>query len=282
MRFNLNVSQKYVDRIIGKECATFMIEKKNLNSLTYNTIKRISSMYNPEYYELQRLHKPIYYKNTPRILSYYEEDDTYIYLPRGIKDKLMSVLSDTHFEIEDVTSAGHEIDVDFKGELKPEQKPAVEKMIKYNMGVLKAVPGFGKTVIGIYLISYFKVSTLVIVPTKPIQDQWLESINDFLEYPKASKKKDEFVCVYNGNKKRVNKNIDIATASSLSSMENLDDFLNSYGMVIVDECHRAASDTFTHILRNASSKRIYGFSATPKREDGLEKVIYMFCGPKRF
>lgn len=152
MCFNLNVSQKYVDRIVGKECATLMIEKKNLNSLTYNTIKRISSMYNPAYYELQRLHKPIYYKNTPRILSYYEEDDTYIYLPRGTKDKLISVLNNTHFEIEDVTSAGHEIDVDFKGELKPEQKPAVEKMIKYNMGVLKAVPGFGKTVIGIYLI----------------------------------------------------------------------------------------------------------------------------------
>lgn len=282
MCFNLNVSQKYVDRIVGKEYTALMIEKKNLNSLTYNTIKRISSMYNPAYFELQRLHKPIYYKNTPRILSYYEEDDTYIYLPRGTKDKLMSVLRDTHFEIEEVTSEGHEIDVDFKGELKPEQKPAVEKMIKYNMGVLKAVPGFGKTVIGIYLISHFKVSTLVIVPTKPIQDQWLESINEFLEYPKASKKKDEFVCVYNGNKKRVNKNIDIATASSLSRMENLDDFLNSYGMVIVDECHRAASDTFTHILRNASSKRIYGLSATPKREDGLEKVIYMFCGLKRF
>lgn len=282
MRFNLDVSQKYVDRIVGRECATLMIEKRNLNSLTYNTIKRISSMYNPEYYELQRLHKPIYYKNTPRILSYFEEDDAYIYLPRGTKDKLLSVFSETHFEIEDATSIGHEIDVSFKGELKPEQKPAFDKIIKYETGVLKAVPGFGKTIIGICLISHFKVNTLIIVPTKPIQDQWVEKINQFLDYPKATKKKDEFVCLYNGSKKRVNKNIDIATASSLSKIENLDDFLNAYGMVIVDECHRAASNTFTHILRNTSSKRVYGLSATPKREDGLEKVVYMFCGPKRF
>lgn len=282
LRFNLDITQKYVEQIKGFENRMLMIEKKDLNSLTYNTIKRIASMYNPAYFKLQRLHKPIYYKTTPRILSYYEEDDTYIYVPRGLKDKLSSIFNETKIEIEDNTTNGHSIDVSFKGNLKPEQVPVVNKMIKYDMGVLKAAPGFGKTIIGIYLISYFKVNTLVIVPTKQIQDQWLERINSFLNYPKAFKKEDEFICIYNGSKKRTNKNIDIAIAASLTRLENLDKFLNGYGMIIVDECHRAPSNTFTHILRNASSKRIYGLSATLEREDGLEKVIYMFCGTKRY
>lgn len=282
LRFNLDITQKYVEQIKGLENKMLMIEKKDLNSLTYNTIKRIASMYNPAYFKLQRLHKPIYYKTTPRILSYYEEDDTYIYVPRGLKDKLSSIFNETKIEIEDNTTNGHSIDVSFKGNLKPEQVPAVNKMIKYDMGVLKAAPGFGKTIIGIYLISYFKVNTLVIVPTKQIQDQWLERINSFLNYPKAFKEEDEFICIYNGSKKRTNKNIDIAIAASLTRLENLDEFLNGYGMIIVDECHRAPSNTFTHILRNAFSKRIYGLSATLEREDGLEKVIYMFCGTKRY
>lgn len=282
LRFNLDSTSEYSKNIIGFELSIIAIEKKNLNSLTYNALKRVASMYNPRYYELQRLHKPIYYATTPRVLSFYEEDDQHLYLPRGLKDRIQEVLPDTKIDLKDKRCSGMSIDVEFLGELRKEQENAISKLINHETGVLKAVPGFGKTVIGIYLISYFKVNTLIIVPSKQIQDQWLERFQQFLKFPNAEKKKDRFICTYNGTQKRLNHNIDIATAASLANAENLTELLSGYGMVIIDECHHAASNTFTHILRHVLSKRIYGLSATPKRKDGLEKIIYMFCGKLRY
>lgn len=282
LRFNLRIGGEYSKKIVGFESSMLIIEKKNLNSLTYNILKRIASMYNPKYYELQRLNKPIYYATTPRVLSFYEEDDQYLYLPRGIKDKMQEVFPDSKIILEDQRCSGTSIDVEFLGTLRKEQEIAVNKLINYEIVVLKAAPSFGKTVIGIYLISYFKVNTLIVVPSKQIQEQWLERIQQFLKFPNTEKKKDRFICMYNGSQKRLNHNIDIATAASLANAENLTNLLSGYGMVIVDECHHVASNTFTHVLRHVTSKRIYGLSATPKRKDGLEKIIYMFCGKLRY
>ena len=53
-------------------------------------------------------------------------------------------------------------------------------------------------------------------------------------------------------------------------------------MVIVDECHHAASDTFVEILQEVRAKYVYGVTATPLRSDGLEKINYMLLGPVRY
>lgn len=34
-------------------------------------------------------------------------------------------------------------------------------------------------------------------------------------------------------------------------------------------------------MKSINAKRVYGLSATPKRSDGLERIIYMHCGPVR-
>lgn len=52
-------------------------------------------------------------------------------------------------------------------------------------------------------------------------------------------------------------------------------------MVIVDECHHAASDTISNVLKEVKAKYVYGVTATPKRGDGLEKINYMLIGPIR-
>ena len=47
--------------------------------------------------------------------------------------------------------------------------------------------------------------------------------------------------------------------------------LNDYGMVLVDECHHAASNTMANILNQVNARYVYGVTATPMRGDGLEK-----------
>lgn len=164
----------------------------------------MASMYNPEYFLLQRLRKPIYYKNTPKVLSVFEEDDTYLYLPRGLKEQLYETFAQSTIHLISNISEGSSIPIAFQGILTEKQQQAVDTLLQYNMGVLKAVPGFGKTVIGLYIMSKFKVSTLIIVPSKTIQDQWEERMYTFLDIPKTKLKKDRMICKYNGSSKRMN------------------------------------------------------------------------------
>ncbi len=72
--------------------------------------------------------------------------------------------------------------------------------------------------------------------------------------------------------------VDIAMAQTLGNMDSIPD---RYGMVIVDECHHAASPTFRKILDRISPAYLYGMTATPKRADKLDPLITMFIGDIR-
>ena len=49
----------------------------------------------------------------------------------------------------------------------------------------------------------------------------------------------------------------------------------------MDECHHAASNTSMELLQKINAKYVYGVSATPKRGDSLDRIIYMLLGPLR-
>ena len=191
LSLSLMTDVKYVRDLYGTVSSCIRLEKEHMNAVTKDILCRCASMYNPKYYELQRLHKPIFINGEfTRILSYFEEDGKYLYLPRGILPVIQNAMPEMKLHLEDETYPGKPIDVSFKQELRDNQKDAAEAMLKYHMGILQAAPGFGKTVIGIYLISRLKVNTLILVDSKEIQDQWEERIEQFLEYPKAVKKKE--------------------------------------------------------------------------------------------
>ncbi|MEG2908074.1 MAG: DEAD/DEAH box helicase family protein [Erysipelotrichaceae bacterium] len=271
---------KYDRKLDIIESNLLFINKQNLNALSINMIRRVASMYNPDYFLKQRLHKPIY--NTTKTLCEYVEDDHYIGIPRGCKDRLQKVFLGTKISIDNRCMKGSVIDVAFNGELSEQQQVAVNTLMKNEQGVLQATAGFGKTVMALNIISRRKCNTLIIVNTKKLVTQWVKEINKFLDYPKSEKKKDSYIGVFTGTKKDLKYHLDVATAASLANNENLDDLISSYGMVIVDECHHIPSQSFRIIFRQIRALYIYGLSATPQRQDGLEKLIYMYCGEKRY
>ncbi len=57
--------------------------------------------------------------------------------------------------------------------------------------------------------------------------------------------------------------------------------INSYGMVLMDECHHCGSHTSVQVMQKVNARYVYGVSATPKRGDDLEQLIYMLLGPIR-
>lgn len=55
----------------------------------------------------------------------------------------------------------------------------------------------------------------------------------------------------------------------------------TYGMVLMDECHHCGSNTSVEVMKKVNARYVYGVSATPKRGDELEKIIYMLIGSVR-
>jgi superfamily II DNA or RNA helicase len=246
----------------------------------------LATFKNPEYFKKQRMRAYID-ENTPRLYSVAREDDDYVYLPRGLKQKLSEVIPKITWQ--DELSDGYSIEVTFDGELRTEQQQALASLENVGMGVISARTGFGKTVLGAKLITDRKCSTVVLVHTQTLVEQWKERLNQFLtietepyvEYtPTGRIRKKDKIGILSGTNAKQSRVVDIASISKLAKMssQELDDFFSSYGMVIVDECHHIAAQTFDKVIRHASSRYVYGLSATPSREDGLEPIIFMRCG----
>lgn len=76
--------------------------------------------------------------------------------------------------------------------------------------------------------------------------------------------------------------IDIAMFSSLGKKDNINPIVENYRMVIMDECHHGAAQSVEDVISSIKAKYIYGLTATPKREDGMEQKVYMQFGPIRY
>ena len=83
------------------------------------------------------------------------------------------------------------------------------------------------------------------------------------------KKRNSVIGVLHGNKNTLTGIIDVAMVGSMYSRGKFNERINYYGMVIMDECHHAASNTSMELLQKINAKYVYGVSATPKRGDSL-------------
>jgi superfamily II DNA or RNA helicase len=163
-----------------------------------------------------------------------------------------------------------EIDVSFHGTLRPFQSAAVNDLLKRDFGTLSAATGSGKTVMGLYLISARKQPALVIVHTKELLNQWVDRTETFLGIPK-----DEIGLIGSG-KKSIGKRITVSLVQSLYKCA--DEIKHHVGYILVDECHRAPSRTFTDAITCFDCRFMTGLSATPYRRDKLSRLIYWYVG----
>lgn len=268
-------------------------DKAGFSQGALNAIKRLAAFRNPEFYKKQAMRLRVY--NTPRIFDCSWENEDFLGIPRGCMDALTELL-DTYsapYTLEDRREAGRAIAVSFTGELRPEQLPAADALLAHDIGVLSATTAFGKTIVGAYLIGRRKVSTLILVHSSALLEQWKRALEQFLsieeplpEQPKkrGRKRRVEHIGQIGAGKNYRSGIIDIAIMQSLFEGDEKDvkPFAAEYGMVLCDECHHVAAFTFEKILRVAKAKYVYGLSATPVRQDGHQPIIFMQCGPVRY
>ena len=252
------------------------IEREGLPSGMVDRLVRIAAFQNPEFYKSQSMRLSTYGK--PRVISCGEVFPEHIGLPRGCLEEVVRVFKSHHINVEvhDERTAGREIDVSFHGELRFEQRDAIEQVLAYDHGILCAPTAFGKTVVAACLIAKRAVNALILVHRRQLMDQWRERLAAFLALPIGH------VGQYGGGKAKRTGLIDVAVIQSLQRKGAVEDFVAEYGHVIVDECHHLSAVTFERVLREVKAKYVLGLTATPTRKDGHQPIIYMQCGPIRF
>ncbi len=269
------------------------IDSLNLKAGIQNQIRRLAAIRNPAFYKNAAIGMSNF-ATSQWIYLGKDHLSGYIEIPRGVYDKLTGKINEAGIpcEIKDERQCGRHIHAVFKGELREEQKPALEAMMKYDNGILQAATAFGKTVVCSAMIAEKKVNTLIILESSALLDQWKDALEQFLdideqlpEYKTKTgriKVRKSLIGKLQGAHDSMTGIVDIAMAGSLCKKGEWHPLLEKYGMIIVDECHHAASDTIAEVLQKVPAKYVYGVTATPKRADGLEKVNYMLLGPIRY
>lgn len=267
------------------------IDALNLLVRLQNQIKGIATIDNPKYYEQKRIGKSNYYNF--RQISLWSESEGYIRVPRGLLERIKEKCSSSGIKclIVDKRQFGRPIRVSFNGTLREQQEYAADKLEQFENGILNAATAFGKTVLASYLISKKKVSTLILLQNADLVSQWKEELERFLfideippkYYTKTGREKtrDSVIGTVQSGKDRSTGIIDIALIGSAYHSGEFFENIDSYGMVIFDECHHAASAQAQAVLNRVKAKYVYGLSATPTRSDKLDDIVFMMLGPMR-
>jgi len=251
-------------------------EKVQLPQPLANRLIRLAAFQNPEFYKAQAMRMSVWDK--PRVIGRAENYPQHIALPRGCLDAAQDLLRDNGIacDLRDERYPGEPVDVSFMGTLRLDQEVAVAAMLQRDAGVLCAPTAFGKTVTAAALISRRGVNTLVLVHRTELLKQWQERLQAFLGVGKG------VVGTIGGGKARPTGKIDIAVMQSLSRQGEVNPLVESYGHVIVDECHHVGAVSFDAILKRTKAKFVLGLTATPMRRDGQQPIIFMQCGPIRY
>lgn len=239
-----------------------------------STLKRCAVFGNPEFFKRQAMRFSTI--GISRLVWAVHIEHGYLVLPRGCLVDVQKIMDGQGIviEVDDKRVTGEGLSkIKFTGQLKNKQSKAVNALAQQDNGILVAATGFGKTVVTLALVAKRKVSTLILVHSRQLAEQWLERAAVFLDGTEVG-------CLL-GGKNKLTGQVDIATYQSLVSKNGLEvnPAINDYGQIIVDECHHLPASNFEALLKSSSAKFVHGVTATPKRADGLEKLMHFQLGP---
>ncbi len=230
------------------------------------------NFYNSDYLVKKILGKSTF--NTEKFFKLIEEHDNNVMIPRGFFASLIQFCSKEKISFNILDNREKKDSIDYLSEitLQDHQKIALEKVREKDFGVIVSPPGSGKTVIGLEIIAEKRQPALIIVHRKQLFDQWVERIQDFLKIPKKD------IGQIGNKKKKIGKQITIAMIQSLSRINNLKELSKVFGTIIIDECHHIPAKSFREAIVNFSAFYLYGLTATPKRKNNDQKLIFIYIG----
>jgi len=229
---------------------------------------------NPDYYKKQRM--GLWCGNVPQHLALYERDGNNLYLPYGCLMKLYSMYKDDSVFYTGIRKRGEAINYQSCINLYPYQEKAVTEALRRKNGIIVMPCGSGKTQTALEIISRIGGKCLWLTHTQDLLNQSLNRAKSTLNINSNS------YGTITGGKVNIGTGITFATVQTMSKID-LHQFRDSWDVIIVDECHKAVGSPtkamqFYKVLSNISCRYKIGLTATPKRADGLETMMFALIG----
>lgn len=147
---------------------------------------------------------------------------------------------------------------------------ALEVLKEDHAVFLELATGFGKTACSTYIASQLKLKTLILCHLSTVgHGQWP---GEFERFTTAK------VQVVKG--KVLDPSCDVYVMGVQKASGMPPEVFKDIGLVIYDEAHIATPTACTKALLNICPRYLVGLSATPSRDDGLQKLLYAYFGPR--
>lgn len=246
------------------------ISRNGLTTPLINFLKEELNFYNSEFIIKKKSGRNTF--GTERYFKFVEETENEVIIPRGFIGKLIRFCKETQidFQFSDKRKLKETVPFSFNAQLRKHQQEAIETSTKKDFGVIVAPTGSGKTVIGLKIIADKKQPALIIVHRKQLLEQWIERIEAFVGIPKKD------IGVIGQGKAKIGKQVTVATIQSLPKQIN--EIQNTFGTIIVDECHHIPAETFRNTIEQLNTFYLYGLTATPFRKYNDGKLIFTHLG----
>jgi superfamily II DNA or RNA helicase len=251
------------------------VSREGLTTPLINFIKEEFNFISSEFIIKKKLGKNTW--GTDRYFKLIEETPNEIIIPRGAAGKLLRFCKENKIEYDFIDARVKKENVLFNSsiQLREQQLAVKEAATKKDFGVIVAPPGSGKTIIGLSIIAEKQQPALIIVHRKQLAIQWIERIESFLGIPKKD------IGIIGQGKNTIGKQITIAMIQSLDKLlksAEANKYENSFGVIIIDECHHVPADTFRNTIAKIHSFYLYGLTSTPFRKYNDGKLIFSYLG----
>ena len=228
---------------------------------------------NPQHAKLARINPWAAKKEPKVIVSWKRDPDGSFSLPRGGLERLKQWAAEfgIALEFDDRRKPGLTDGPFYQHNvaLWDHQKQIVAAIVKHEMMLVRAHTGSGKTSAAIAAMCAIARTTLIMVYDGALLRQWKQRLIAELGIGEC-----EIGIIGCGKFKP--RTVTIAMQQTLCRLtsEQWSDLDSYFGCVIVDECHRVPATTFQKVIDHLSARYRIGMSATVKRKDGKEFLIY--------
>jgi len=152
------------------------------------------------------------------------------------------------------------------------QQAALEAWRSHNrQGTVILPTGSGKTFLGLQAIADAGVSALVVTPTIDLMNQWHATLTNAFGDQLTEK-----VGVLGGGSHEITA---VTVTTYDSAYRYIDEYGDRFGLLITDETHHLAAETYLQIPEMTIAPYRLGLTATYERADGREELLEDRMGP---
>ena len=134
------------------------------------------------------------------------------------------------------------------------------------LGTIILPTGAGKTFLALKAIEHVGRSTLIIVPTIDLLNQWYDLLTNAFDLE---------IGIVGGGYHEIQ---EITVTTYDSAYRYSSEYGNRFGFLIFDEVHHLPSPSYSHIPEFSIASRRIGLTATYERSDGMEQTLRRLIG----